>query len=79
MSLQKLIGNDTENLIVAVRELLQEFSLDWYVSVMGKSERPEGHSTGIAAKIHNEEMTRRMSLKITNLKEAYRQICEESK
>lgn len=50
----------SKGLVEALNNFMTDFSLDWYISIMGKSEKPEGFSSGIVGKIHNAELTNRM-------------------
>ncbi len=54
----------------ALADILKNVSTDWYVQHFGKDTTPNNLSSGIAAKIHNQETLERIMVAFRNARDA---------
>lgn len=59
-----------ERLSSALREILSNVALDWYVAQFHEDETPGGERSGILAKYHNSELRKRASIAFEEAREA---------
>lgn len=54
----------------ALEGMMNNVALDWYVQQFAKDTTPKGDSSGIAARIHNEEVSARIAQRLEEARQA---------
>lgn len=62
-----------KGLVEALEDMLKNVSLDWYMQQFGKDTSPQPPTTGIAAKIHNQETMDRVLVAFANARDALKE------